>query len=202
MLTGNWFAVHLGQIRKVLPRLRSQFLSPASPFIANGEAGAPALYDTVEDAEGTTVRFTPDGVFSITDDEQEKTLLFFLEADMGTEPLIAAPGTDGDVRTKIANYQAYFRQQKYKRYERTWDCKLNGFRLLFLANTETRVIPLCRLLREMPPTDFVWVTSQDRMLSNGLADTIWVRGGHTDRPAESILGKTTARRSALPPVKG
>ena len=101
----SWFAIHLGQIHEALPRLRSQFLSPTSPFAASDSSATPTLYDTAKDSDGTTVGFTPDGVFSITDDEQEKTRLFFLEADMGTEPLIAAPGTNGDVRTKVTNYQ-------------------------------------------------------------------------------------------------
>lgn len=155
----------------------------------------------MQNSEGTTVGFTPDGVLSITDGKQEKTLLFLLEVDMGTEPLTTATGTNGDVRQKILKCQAHFRQQRYNRYERTWDCELNGFRLLILTTTETRMTALCRLIREMPPTDFVWITDGDTMLQNGLAANIWTRGGHQDGPKESILGPTMVCPSPILPIK-
>ena len=48
----------------------------------------------------------PDGVFTIS--HQEKTLLFFLEVDMGTETLASTKQGTGDVRQKIINYQSLF----------------------------------------------------------------------------------------------
>jgi hypothetical protein len=131
----------------------------------------------------------PDGVFSITHREiGGKTLLFFLEVDMGTETIASMDRVSKDIRRKVSNYQELFRSGTYKRYESVLKSKLNGFRLLFLANSEARLISLCRLAREMPPSDFIWLTDQGRMFSHGLAAKIWTRGGRNENPPQSILG--------------
>lgn len=74
-----------------------------------------------------------------------------------------------DIRTKIINYQQYFQSSGYKRYQDLWDCELNGFRHLFLANTSARLTALCRLLQQMRPSDFVWLTDRDRMFAEGVS---------------------------------
>ena len=48
------------------------------------------------------------------------------------------------------------------------------------------------LVREMWPSDFIWLTDQERMFSHGLSAEIWVRGGRQDAPPESILGSHMA----------
>jgi hypothetical protein len=171
-----------------------EFLSPTSPLTPRREDGQPIVCDSVPVGPGakTPTDFTPDGVFSITDRAQQKTLLFFLEADMGTETAASPSGKGGDIRRKIATYQAYFRSGQYKRYEKTWHCDFHGFRLLVVTATEGRLTTLCRLVQEMPPSDFVWLTDQDRMLDRGLAAPIWARGGHLNVPPQSILGKAAA----------
>ena len=75
--------------------------------------------------------FIPDGVFTITNAELKKSLLFFLEVDMGTET-VASPKRDlKDIRQKIVNYQALFRTGQYKRYEKILKADVNGFRFCF-----------------------------------------------------------------------
>ena len=145
------------------------------------------------------IEFIPDGVFSITNNaaEPKKTLLFFLEVDMGTETIASMDRNFKDVRQKIINYQALFHSGCYKRYERVFDIKLNGFRLLFLANTPVRFIALCRLAKAMPPSDFVWLTDQERMFSGGVSADIWARGGRHDEPLQSILGPKLSRKATV-----
>jgi hypothetical protein len=142
-----------------------------------------------------SIEFIPDGVFSITNNEGEtkKTLLFFLEIDMGTETIASMDRNFKDVRQKIINYQALYHSGRYKRYERVFDAKLNGFRLLFLANTPVRLIALCHLAKAIPPSDFVWLTDQERMFSRGVSADIWARGGRHDEPLQSILGSKLSR---------
>ena len=123
---------------------------------------------------------------------EKKTLLFYLEADMGTETLASTSRDPKDIRQKILNYQTLFRSRLYKRYEAVFKSKLNGFRLLFLVNSEPRLISLCRLIREMPPSDFIWLTDQGKMFSRGLAAKIWARGGRNEDPPQSILGPRLA----------
>ena len=70
------------------------------------------------------VKFIPDAVFGISDSVAEKTCLFFLEVDRGTET-IASPKRDiSDIRQKIINYQWYFQSRAYRRYEEVFKCQL------------------------------------------------------------------------------
>ena len=118
--------------------------------------------------------FIPDGVFAITRDrENPKTLSSFWKWIWVPRPL-SAERNHNDVRQKILNYQTLFRSDRYKRYESIFNLKLSGFRLLFLTNSNARLISLCRLSPEMPPSDFIWLVDQERMFSHGLS----ARSGH------------------------
>lgn len=198
----NWFRIHLGQVGKALPRLEVNFISSNSPFSLGDNSDTPLVYNRIPAAQpdGKPQGFTPDGVFSIHDKEKDKTLLFFLEVDMGTESLASPKRSSGDLRQKVIRYQTYSRHEIYKRYEQIWHCTFKGFRLLFLAHTPSRMEPIGRLVQEMPPSSFIWVSDQDRMFSEGFAGAIWARGGTVDRPLESILGQQLCRRSPVLPI--
>jgi hypothetical protein len=200
LLAINWFRIHLVHLERSFPRLGVTFLSSTSPFLDRGPDGQPLVSDRAPatGAGGEPVPFTPDGVFTLRDQEGGTTLLFFLEVDMGTETLASARRGAKDIRTKVINYQQYFRAGCYKRYQDLWDCALNGFRLLFLANSPARLVALCRLVQETPPSDFVWLTDRDRMFAGGVAADIWARGGKLDAPLESIVGRTMSRVAPLP----
>jgi hypothetical protein len=122
----------------------------------------------------------------------EKGLLFFLEVDMDTEPVASLDRNPKDVRQKILNYQSIFQDGHYKRFEKIFGLKFNGFRLLFLPNNPARSTSLSRLAQEMPTSDFIWLTNQEKMFSDGLSAEIWARGGKMDRPPQSIIGSDLA----------
>ena len=195
----NWFRVHLSFIESQIPRLSIRFLSPTSPFLGSDTHGNPYVYDRIPSDRdpGKFIRIIPDGVFSITDRELKKTLLFFLEADMGTESVACARPASNDVRQKVLNYQGYFQCGRYKRYEEEWECELNGFRLLILVNMRARLVALCRLVKEMPPSDFIWLTDQEQMFKHGVGAKIWFRGGKDEIPPQSLLGAQMEFRSNL-----
>lgn len=183
----NWFRIHLGYLEKLLNRIKVRFLSDNSPFLPEDEYGHCFITNFVADAAGKRI-FTPDGVFTITDTTENKSLLFFLEADCGSEPLASSERHLKDVRQKIANYGSYFDNIRYKRYEEFWNCRLNGFRLLFLTNSLSRLNNLCRLVREMPPSEFIWLAQSQAMLKEGVSGNIWIRGGNIESSRQSILG--------------
>ncbi len=83
----NWFRIHLVHVERMSPRLAVRFLAPTSPFLERGpgDKAPPAGNILLENRSGQRVGFTPDGVFTVTDNEQSKALLFFLEVDRGTE---------------------------------------------------------------------------------------------------------------------
>ena len=191
----NWFRIHLYHLERILPKFSVRFWTDSSPFLPKNPAGLPIISDfaPVEGTPDEVVWFRPDAVFSITDTSRRITLLFFLEVDCGTETIVSPKRAKTDVRQKILNYQSYFKSQKYKRYEKSWNCELKGFRLLFLTNTLGRLSSLCRLVQEMPPSDFIWLTEQCRLFSDGVSAEIWVRGGKMDACPQSILGSLCCR---------
>ena len=144
------------------------------------------------------MEFTPDGVLAVTHAGLGKTLLFFLEVDMATETLASPRRSEQDVRQKIINYQTYFHLQRYKHYESFWDCQLRGFRLLFLVHGQRRMVALCGLARRMPPSDFIWLTDRQSLLTQGVWGPIWVQGGQADRQRQSILGSKMPQPSPDP----
>jgi hypothetical protein len=187
----NWFRIHLLQTERTIPQLSVNYLDPNFHPEVLPTRDRPSLLERVlgKKRPEKPPEFIPDGVFSITDKETEKkTLLFFLEVDMGTETLVSVDRNPKDIRQKILRYQDLFRSGRYKKYERVFDSKFNGFRLLFLANSAARLISLCRLVQGMPPSDFVWLVDQGKMFSHGVSAEIWVRGGRDGDPPQSILG--------------
>ena len=124
----------------------------------------------------------------MTHAELGRTLLFFLEVDRGTEPRNSTRRDKSNLRQKIINYREYFTIQQYKRYEKIMKCELRGFRLLILTETSTRFAALCRLVRAVPPSDFVWLTDREKLLLQGLWAPIWAPGGKVSESPQSILG--------------
>ena len=196
----NWFRIHLIQIERVIPVLSIEYFSSQAVPFEQGSDKPPLLLERVpsngEQEEPT--EFIPDGAFAITQKEKEKTLLFFLEVDMGTETIASLDRNSKDVRQKIINYQGLFSSGGYKKYEGILKSNLNGFRLLFLTNTTSRFTALCGLTQELRPSDFVWLTNQKKMFSDGLSGNIWARGGRNNDPPQSIVGPILACESPTP----
>jgi hypothetical protein len=190
LLLVNEFWVQLEQIPKKIPVLKVNFFSPLSPLLAKVKNDLPLVHERFQISESMQqwVRFTPDGVFSITDTKTNKTLLFYLEADMGTETLVSSHPNSKDLRGKIFNYQACFYSQHYKRYEEILNCQLKGFRLLFITNSSRRLRLLCSLVNKMQPSDFIWLTDIKSLSQNNPWDDVWARGGNLDISLQSILG--------------
>jgi hypothetical protein len=193
-LLSNWFLIHLIQIEREVRQLSVKFLIQNLAFINHSGAGKVQAPERVMKggSDNRFSEFIPDCVFTITNAEIKKSLLFFLEVDMGTETVASSKRDLKDIRQKIVNYQALFRSGQYKQYEKILNAHVNGFRLLFLVNSPTRHKALCRLVREMPPSDFIWLTDQHSMFSKGISANIWARGGGHNNPPQSILGRTLA----------
>ncbi len=194
----NWFRIHLAQVERVLPRLTVKFLAHNSPYLPQGSDGPVSVTDCspVPRRGIQEVKLTPDAVFATSDSIAAKTCLFFFEVDRGTETVVSTRRAMTDIRQKVVNYQFYFRSARYKRYEGIFNRKLNGFRLLFLTHNLGRLTALCKLVQEMPPSDFVWLTECSRLFSEGAAAEIWARGGNLQGQPLSILG--SLRCQAMP----
>jgi len=193
----NWSIIHLLQVARDNPHFAVRHFTESSHNLKMGNADNPLLQErfTTDYTSEDTLTMIPDGVFTIS--HKEQTLLFFLEVDMGTETLASPKHEPGDVRQKIINYQSIFRSDHYKRYEKIFNATIKGFRLLFLSNTFSRMKKLCDLARQMPPSDFIWITDQNQMFSQGISAVIWARGGRYHKPPESILGPKLAFKTPV-----
>jgi len=185
----NWGRVHLVLMARNIPRVEVKVLSSNSPLFWLPDEGRSLLSDEVEMGDDAAPqRFCPDAAFTITDTVQAKTVLFLLEVDRGTEPLRGGDPARSEIESKIRRYQEYFHTKRYKRYEKIFEATLNGFRLLFLTTSSSRLSGLCSLVRGNPPSDFIWLTTKERMHLHGISGFIWSRGGRIEGPRESILG--------------
>ena len=185
----NWFRIHLDHIPLKNPDLTTDFISSTTPFLPLRRNGFPLISERFK-IENREIDFIPDGVFIITSKEQNMSLLFFLEVDMGTETLNSSSFKSNNIATKIKNYRAYFQSEKYKRYEKKWNTKLSGFRLLFLTNSSKRRNSISNLVSSNELNSFIWVAHQYDMFDKGLGGKIWARGGNIFTSQESILGPT------------
>ena len=186
----NWIRMKWIRLDRACPILRTRFVTDSSPIASSvddqGDPGAVPVPTIVRLNDRHT--FTPDAIATITDVEPNKTVLFFLEVDMGTEPWDAAGKGRTTIMGKILNYQRTIRSEGHRVYASAWQCPIRGFRVLFLTNTRRRLEALCRWLSVIRPREFVWLTDQAQLLERGIGARIWARGGCLDRPAESILG--------------
>jgi len=147
------------------------------------------------------LQFIPDAVFVLKNRVRNKAVLFFLEVDCSTEAIASPRRSSNDLRQKICNYQVYFASRRYKKYEKVFGASLNGFRLLVLANTEQRFTAICRLIKEMSSdelgvdVDFIWTTHQALLFDQGIDTSVWIKGGNTILPKDSICDSLPPRQS-------
>ncbi len=186
----NWFRIHLNQVEKVLPRVNVRLFAHNSAFLPKDGDDHIFItgYSPVPDSGEQGIKFTPDAVFGISDVLADKTCLYFLEVDRGTETMASPKRDITDVRQKIINYQWYFQSERYKRYEEVFKCKLRGVCRLFLTNTYARLVALCKLTQEMFPREFIWLTECSRLFPDGVSAEIWASGGDLHASQGSILG--------------
>ena len=187
----NWFRIHLNEVDKIAASPTLKFWAYNSPFVPRKPDGSIITADCSPIGRKTVheIKFTPDAVFVLTNVARDKSLLFFLEVDCGTETLASPQRDMSDIRQKILNYQWYFQSLRYKRYEGIFKVPfLHGFRVLFLAKTVGRLAALCKLTQEIEPSEFIWLTEQQRLFSEGAFGKIWVKGGNLQIAPRSIIG--------------
>lgn len=188
-LLTNWFRVQIERLSRERPEIAVAYIAPTSPFRSQSPArqasrmGIPS-HEGVEGA----VSVVPDGVFTLTHRPTGRSLLFFLEVDMATETRVSSERKPTDVRQKLLNYRTCLARGLYKHCQALCEGPLAGFRVLLLANTAEQMASHCRLVRELRPADFIWISEPNVLLRLGAGGKIWSRGGDTRSPPCSILG--------------
>lgn len=182
------FRVQLIQLQRFLPAVRVRDFGRITQSQASGAECAHSMQERfVDDETEAEIELFPDDVFSLTHRELGKTLLFFLEADRGTEPRTSAIAGRG-LAAKIDAYCSLLRVGQYLRYEEILGATLRGFRLLLLIERSARWAAVSRLVRETSPSRFIWLTRRELLLQQGCWGPLWTVGGEVTAPCESILG--------------
>jgi len=189
-LVVNETRIQLVAMQRAMPEFQVRVFNPVPLHTADGVVASSSTQRGVFEPRGPGGKdvFVPDGVFVLSHKPAQKTLLFFLEVDMNTQPLNSRSPCKRDVRRKIGSYQECFRQRGFARYEDLCGCPLRGFRLLLLTTHAARLSALCRIVRAMPPSNFIWLTDRPSLLAQGIWAAIWVAGGMDAQPRQSILG--------------
>ena len=117
--------------------------------------------------------FAPDISMKLT--KNEKSLLFFVEIDCGTESLTG----QRSIKEKIERYRIYRGTKLYKYFEKPFQVHFKGFRLLFVAPDKDRLDQLCAVTRATSPSDFVWLAKLESVKAS-FGEAIWHQGG-TDK---------------------
>jgi hypothetical protein len=186
----NWVYVAVRRLLMDSTDFDATFVASTSPFRATLPGALAGLNMHIPDADGQDGKATlrPDAILVLTHRPSSRSLLFFVEVDMSTEPRVSPSGKPNDIRMKLVKYRTALARRLYKSCEQITGTTFNGFRVLFVANTQARSAEICRLVEEMAPMDFVWVTDHGRLQNAGLGGPIWHRGGRRDVPPQSILG--------------
>jgi hypothetical protein len=183
------FRVQLIQLQRFLPEIQVQYLSSTHAGLCAIEPSPKAIGTRSVPARGDarSVTFIPDGVFALTHRDAGKTLLFFLEADRGNEPLTSGDAQRPFLQSKISVYREYLLSERYKRFEAILNTPLKGFRLLIVLAGRARLAGLSELVRVEALTDFVWSTDVERLKDQGCWGPVWIMGGRLAEPPKSIL---------------
>ena len=173
--------------------LSVNFVSSTCPFHL-GESGGSILAQKVAPPAGDAITVLPDAVCSITSANAGKSLLFMVEVDKGTEPKVRSKPEQGeDLRTKILAYRALLGSGQYRRLATLMEVQTRGFRVLLLTNTQARGQSLCRMVKQMAPSDFIWVSHRAIIESRGIGQAVWYPGGKESSGPCSILGSQATR---------
>ena len=173
-------------LQRRAPFMAASILAAHSPLIEHRPDGKSILCDHVSTKDGELIAFEPDAALCLRHLELNMALLFFVEADRGTEPRNASDERAA-IAQKLTCYRRYFSLAGYRRYQDRWECPFRGFRLLMVTETQRRYEAVCRLVCQGPASQFVWITEHTSLLAHGLHGKIWAVGGNTQLAAQSIL---------------
>ncbi len=122
-------------------------------------------------APETLINYTPDGVFAL--EKNNRTALFFLEIDRGTEVL---SNPEKGFSKAINFYYNYFISKKFQRYHEDFKCEpFRGFRVLFVTTTEIRLENMREALSKAGHQEhrFIWLTTTNKTKPETMFQPIW-----------------------------
>lgn len=130
----------------------------------------------------------PDGVFCLTK-KGGASLLFFLEIDLGGEPLRRHPhSTQTSLTGKLAAYCTYFDTEAYRQDAlEIFNTAFKGYRVLLVFDTPSRLQALRVRTNGMGDTHFVWATTVETLTREGVLGKSWEVMAEGDTESHGLL---------------
>lgn len=110
----------------------------------------------------------PDGVIMLT---RNNSVLFMLENDCSTEPLRSSQ--HNDLEAKLASYFTLFTDNNVVLYNRFFHKSFNRFRLLLVADNNTRFKAVSELVVSYDKHNFMFLTTLAKFKKYGITGNIW-----------------------------
>ncbi len=115
----------------------------------------------------------PDAIFVIKHIAKEKSLLHFLEVDIGTEIVVPKNTSAYSFSEKLNKYIRYFDNELYKTdFNGIFKTDFNGFRLIVITISKERTKSIVNLAKQSD-ADFVWVTEFENISSQSFLKENW-----------------------------
>ena len=112
----------------------------------------------------------PDGVLKVR--RRDKTALFCLENDCGTEVVRSTSCNWEDIENKCLRYLEQFEANQVNLYENYFTEKFNRFRVLFVCSDNCRLNAISNLLTD-EKFHFIWLTTINAFNREGICGNIW-----------------------------
>lgn len=111
-------------------------------------------------------KLVPDGAFTLK--QGERAALFFLEVDRGTEPVTGRHPSA--VERKLTRYRAAYEARGEEKFERLFQTRFNGFRILCIVPHQARRDAFIHLARRLDLAPLVWTTTTNLLEGQGNPD--------------------------------
>lgn len=143
--------------------------------------------------------FWPDGIIVLRSISLNKSLLCFLEVDMGTESVTSKSKLESVLHGKVLLYRSLFLSGGYKKLANNGE-SFRGFRLLFVFSEKKKLQTFVRFCQQLEPCPFVWSTDFVSFNDKGAGAYVWYKGGFLGETV-SILGALAQKSCDTPLIK-
>lgn len=130
----------------------------------------------------------PDAVFTLKSKEGKQSL-FFLELDLGNEPIARSTRYGSDITSKFEAYQQCYVSRDFQEYNNRFSYTFKGFRVLVVTSSVRRLTNIAEKEDSKRIKGLVWLTTRDQIRPESLFSPIWTAPGFDHNPLSIVRSK-------------
>ncbi len=162
-------------------------------MIRKGASVTRETTDFVGPEETSDNKLVPDAAFIMENIETQKRALFFVEMDIGTEPISSRipRNTRDTIRHKLLQYDRYLQSLRYTQKYADYG-EFRYFTLLFVTMSDTRVDNIRRETADLPAelAGYYRLTTFEQAMTDFLGP-IWLNRAYTDTNRYALVREGT-----------